>query len=941
MAGDMAFDSQHFFDEGRHHQDDHLSFPDPIADAIISQKDPLEELPQPHFEEPRQESPPRVEDFQPPQNEPPQYEQQQHQEQEQVSLPEEQQHQQDSPQFARPQTVASSIKAPPPTSPGASDYTMSGMTAVDGHGMWNSWTRVFDEPKYAMLDLLDNCLDATLHSNIEGKVVMKKLEPNGIVIINNSAKPIKPLKDVLVVYGSTKGVGKNAKRDAIGENGVGLKHGCATLSDANFVITRNGPMYSLGVIAKSLQTKEGVCLPSAWFIVEDVDDKTPGEIEEEFHSHLSNIIAQNPKIGTCVQNALGQGDMVVGLKRLVEHCLHMWDDEWGNYDHIFQVIIASLLHQHNNIAVHSRRSFHGNNPASLFLEEIKQLLPKFYINIPNKGFDFWIGEEKVHFSYWQHRLVEMTKFTVNVPRETPIMDIGHFNWDKEGYNLNIFCGYEALRLGNDNLPNTAQMYIYSRSSGRLIQHDDDARATLGLAASGTDYQQALTIIIDDEKAQLPLMPTKQGIAWSEQKGGETHKRNLLAWTAGIADCYWKYHSNKFKKRCNTTSFKSLMQEQLMKFCDPISRHLSDLDTLRRNPQGCRPSAFLQRSIAMDRLGKADFSHFDGLEWKRSVAPTTKKSRIRRKTYYNEIVPGTATIFQFQDEHYPYVAPKPAPMEWKPPPQPVQQHNPHAPHHPRGLPPMAHHPRVPQPPHHGMRPPPVPMAGAPEPLHKRRRTSGEAMDRPILLLDDDSYGDEGPPPERTRRQVARKSTGVSSAPSVSRPSNDHYGASPSAESQQRIADLERSLAAAQNELADQKRLMRESHVVHRATVQKLTEDLRRVQQQQAQQQNGNQPSQETLQKTRDELMIAKRQRNLISKELQDVKDQREEQVSGLNLEIETLKMRLEQHEETIRRLENSNASGEAEFDDENVQPDIAVSIGWTQGRRSKYHGTDSI
>ena len=112
-----------------------------------------------------------------------------------------------------------------------------------------------------------------------GKVQMKRLPPNGIVLINNSSKPIKPLKDVLVVYGSTKGVGQNDKRLAIGENGVGLKHGCATLANTSFVLTRNLNVYSMGVIAKTLQTKQGVCLPSFEFTIDNPDDKGPNEIE--------------------------------------------------------------------------------------------------------------------------------------------------------------------------------------------------------------------------------------------------------------------------------------------------------------------------------------------------------------------------------------------------------------------------------------------------------------------------------------------------------------------------------------------------------------------------------------------------------------------------------------------------------------------------------------
>lgn len=103
-------------------------------------------------------------------------------------------------------------------------------TAVDGQGMWRSWTRVFSKPESACLDLLDNCFDAALAPNFEGKVAMEEyLSGRAILIQNNSHKPIKKLDDALTVYKSSKNantirVEENGK-DSIGENGVGLKQG--------------------------------------------------------------------------------------------------------------------------------------------------------------------------------------------------------------------------------------------------------------------------------------------------------------------------------------------------------------------------------------------------------------------------------------------------------------------------------------------------------------------------------------------------------------------------------------------------------------------------------------------------------------------------------------------------------------------------------------------
>ena len=46
----------------------------------------------------------------------------------------------------------------------------------------------------------------------------------------------------------------------VGENGVGLKQACATLSDRSFVLVKNEKkkLVELGIIAEELQSSEGV-----------------------------------------------------------------------------------------------------------------------------------------------------------------------------------------------------------------------------------------------------------------------------------------------------------------------------------------------------------------------------------------------------------------------------------------------------------------------------------------------------------------------------------------------------------------------------------------------------------------------------------------------------------------------------------------------------------
>ena len=139
-------------------------------------------------------------------------------------------------------------------------------TYVNGKGMYRSWKRNFKSPFFAMLDIIDNAIDAGMttlgssnHNNnttFEGKVdihenkiplpqdddvvdindkegggyynYMTGLSPAKqriirsaghkveLVVVNNSIQEIKPLKEILQIHNSGKG-----DTGDIGENGVG------------------------------------------------------------------------------------------------------------------------------------------------------------------------------------------------------------------------------------------------------------------------------------------------------------------------------------------------------------------------------------------------------------------------------------------------------------------------------------------------------------------------------------------------------------------------------------------------------------------------------------------------------------------------------------------------------------------------------------------------
>ena len=94
----------------------------------------------------------------------------------------------------------------------------------------------------------------------------------GILLLNNSHRSIRPLQHILEVYNSSK---THSGSEHIGENGVGLKQGAATLSDLTFVLVKKKKrrkggavmdnvleeeeegVIELGLIAESLQREEG------------------------------------------------------------------------------------------------------------------------------------------------------------------------------------------------------------------------------------------------------------------------------------------------------------------------------------------------------------------------------------------------------------------------------------------------------------------------------------------------------------------------------------------------------------------------------------------------------------------------------------------------------------------------------------------------------------
>ena len=611
---------------------------------------------------------------------------------------------------------------PPPLNPatqpippinGSNDNAVTGnghSTVVDGQGMWRSWTRVFAQTDSALWDLLDNCFDAALlpssskstttNEDFHGKVYMESEPGTAIVTIrNNSYHQIKPLGEALTVYKSEKNGNISTRNDddknnaasrkkgttshatssssskiknAIGENGVGLKHGCATLSDCSVILTRNLQTVEIGIIAKSLQSSRGVYLPSFQF---DISSSVPGSFEDSTKDQINKILNSYPKIKDALQSAFeastSGSNSISTEDRLFKYVESLWNGDWKNENHVFLLVLCNISkNEQEGIIGHALiPSLASQSPGKAFLQRIKSILPQYYINLPSDGkFDFLIDSERIRFTYWQRRLVELSKFEVYIPTTTPFESLPETVWDKEGapddddndkYKLNIYCGFDFRRVYDDVMVNgrgtsTCQLYIYSCQAGRLIQKEIDARFLLGLTTSGVDYTQGLTIIVNDSDGKLPLTPTKDGIAWSEQQQGDIHRQNLYAWVGGIAQLFWA----GFHKMFGGSGSKELMKRTILSYALDED---DEGDTSNSSPVGDEVDNVEKAegdSINMNSLGvvltenmnDAQFTQYPFLEFKRNPPKYGNSWTIRKKpnstVHYME---GSDTLYKITRE----------------------------------------------------------------------------------------------------------------------------------------------------------------------------------------------------------------------------------------------------------------------------------------------------
>lgn len=417
------------------------------------------------------------------------------------------------------------------------------LTTVDGIGQWDQWKRNFKAPVLALLDLMDNAFDAShgREEEFQGHVhVYPDKDPDeiitGLVILNNSCKHIKPMAQILVVYQSSKG----SMSESIGENGVGLKQGCATLADLSFALSKNLGQYSLGILAKSLQRNDGCVLPSYSF---------PNFPQKQ---ELQELFLHESIVGACIAE-YGDGSLENGIERLLYHYQSMVQLE--DRHHVFCVVLHNLKHNAGgNISViaedssddeESNQVDYAQNAVGL-MQKLRQELPRQYIHV-SSSLDVQVDGVSIVFSYWQRRMVELSSFEIKIDPKHSILKAQDWKDPVNGYSLKIYCGFDPIRLCESS-KSPASLFVYSRQSGRLILHSADCRSMLGLNPSGSDVSQGLTIILDDFHGNLPLSPTKQDLAFGEESHGEIHEQNLYNWLSGVARVYYNCHLGKMEDK---------------------------------------------------------------------------------------------------------------------------------------------------------------------------------------------------------------------------------------------------------------------------------------------------------------------------------------------------------------------------------------------------------
>ena len=437
----------------------------------------------------------------------------------------------------------------------------------NGTGMWEAWTRSFNTPLLALMDLFDNAIDAGLDWNVHRQRQLIQAHPDpfeerGLVLINSSVHPVLPLRQVLQVYNSDK-----RSMSSIGQNGVGIKQACANLSNLSFILTKyhGGQRVEMGFLLDQLQHDQGVVFPDHTFA------HVSKEGRNTYMDQLETLANEHPNIYGRAFAAYGDGDARLGADHLCRHIEEIvFGKHWKQYDHVFCVILCKLRHgvllgqsQENEVNEQADEEDNYKGRTKYMLDTLANELPQKYIHVAD-SIQIVIQHRSVPFYYWERRLIELTKFEIVVDRKNDYSTSK--NWknprDEDATTLEVYLGFDPFRVTDGKKQSPASLYVYSRPSGRLIKYWKDARGELGLSAGSTDFCQGLTILLFDYQGSLPLNPTKQDLSFGMEEHGQVHHKNLMEWIAAVTHLYYTFHLDHFggKKSEISEAVKGGLQE---------------------------------------------------------------------------------------------------------------------------------------------------------------------------------------------------------------------------------------------------------------------------------------------------------------------------------------------------------------------------------------------
>jgi hypothetical protein len=393
------------------------------------------------------------------------------------------------------------------------------LSKINARRMWKAWQRSFRSPEVALLDLIDNAVDATLSDRFEGKIQIyhdplldNQTQAQGICLRNNCTRRIPPLSKVLEVFGSRKG------EHDIGENGVGIKQACAVLTNLSFIITKNDKTYlELGILWQDLQTEDCCLIPAFTFG------------QATLWEDLEETVDASTDFRNAAQHYGADVDPEVGLVRLYNHmqALMEWPEERA-----FLVVLHRVIHRGSSEGIQG------------ILQTLKELIPKTYLHLTAQ---VSVEGRNLDFHYWGKRLAELHKFQLKIDSKHSFDVAEDWHMPNNGHLVTIYLGFDPFRAHEEN-NNKASLFIYSRKAGRLVKTFDDARVLLGLSSGGTDFGQGLTVILDDHEGKLPLDPTKQDISFAFEAFGKVHEKNLYSWIGGFAHFYYQWFLDIFTQK---------------------------------------------------------------------------------------------------------------------------------------------------------------------------------------------------------------------------------------------------------------------------------------------------------------------------------------------------------------------------------------------------------